>query len=109
MARKVACTRCGKAYLYGTKCVCQKEKEREYNQSRDINQTRFYSSVKWKKLRKLVGERDFYICQMCERPAGKSFHCDHIEPRAFGGDDTIENLQVLCKRCHSKKTLMENR
>jgi 5-methylcytosine-specific restriction protein A len=30
---------------------------------------------------------------------------DHITPRARGGTDDWGNLQALCHRCHSRKTL----
>lgn len=33
---------------------------------------------------------------------------DHIIPRSKGGTDIWENLQALCKSCHSKKTRREN-
>lgn len=32
---------------------------------------------------------------------------DHIVPKRLGGRDEIENLQALCKSCHSRKTMME--
>ncbi len=32
---------------------------------------------------------------------------DHIIPLKNGGTNDIENLQALCKRCHSKKTKVE--
>lgn len=35
-------------------------------------------------------------------PAG---HVDHITPRSAGGGDEWENLQGLCVRCHSRKTI----
>ncbi|WP_432760661.1 HNH endonuclease [Neisseria subflava] len=35
--------------------------------------------------------------------------CDHIVPLADGGEDDVENLQTLCKECHSKKSVSENR
>ena len=28
---------------------------------------------------------------------------DHIVPRAFGGKDTLDNLQPMCQYCNSKK------
>lgn len=31
------------------------------------------------------------------------FHVDHIIPRALGGADVEENLQLLCPRCNTKK------
>jgi 5-methylcytosine-specific restriction endonuclease McrA len=31
-------------------------------------------------------------------------HGDHIVPRALGGTDAKENIQVLCKKCHDIKS-----
>ena len=33
---------------------------------------------------------------------------DHVIELAAGGDNSIENLQVLCKDCHKKKTSAYN-
>jgi 5-methylcytosine-specific restriction endonuclease McrA len=33
---------------------------------------------------------------------------DHVIELASGGDNTIENLQVLCKACHKAKTAKYN-
>lgn len=32
---------------------------------------------------------------------------DHIKPLAVGGKNIIDNLQALCKKCHKKKTRIE--
>lgn len=56
-------------------------------------------------LRALVGARDHYTCRQCNRPAGTSYHADHIVPRAAGGADDMANMQVLCRSCHSRKTI----
>ena len=32
---------------------------------------------------------------------------DHIKSKAKGGTDDLENLQLLCKECHKKKTQEE--
>lgn len=39
-------------------------------------------------------------CSYCGGPAG---HIDHIEPLAFGGENSWENLAAACKSCNSKK------
>lgn len=43
------------------------------------------------------------FCEICHSPA---VDIHHIEPRGMGGDpigskDVIENLQALCRDCHS--------
>lgn len=38
-----------------------------------------------------------------------SWVCDHIIPRAEGGSDRLENLQVLCRQCSDKKTEEEKK
>lgn len=63
----------------------------------------------WRKLRRVALERDDYICQECHKPAGESAHVDHITPIAAGGERLdLDNLQTLCRSCHSVKTRREN-
>ena len=38
---------------------------------------------------------------------GKSCHCDHIIPRADGGSNDLDNLQLLCVTCHLEKCAEE--
>jgi 5-methylcytosine-specific restriction endonuclease McrA len=55
---------------------------------------------KW--LRAAVMERDGYRCVKCS--AAGPLAIDHIFPWSRGGEDTLDNLQVLCKPCNSKKS-----
>ena len=56
---------------------------------------------RWERLRRLVLARD-PICRICgQAPATE---VDHIVPKRRGGPDSMENLQGLCKPCHSRKT-----
>ena len=57
-----------------------------------------------------VYTRDKGICQMCgQEPFPKwAWELDHIEAHSKGGDDSMENLRVLCGRfsnnmCHIKR------
>ncbi len=44
------------------------------------------------------------ICAGCDdHYDAKVMHVDHDFPRAKGGQDNIENLQVLCSGCNSRK------
>lgn len=69
-----------------------------------------YSSPRWRKLRVKILERDGYRCCSCGG-VGR-FEVDHVKPtgpkevgEAFFNED---NLQTLCKSCHSQKTRREN-
>ncbi len=59
--------------------------------------------VKRVSLRKKVWARDGARCTQC-----KSHHAlelDHIRPKAFGGDDTLENLRLLCRSCNQRAAI----
>ena len=45
-------------------------------------------------------------CQACQSKIhpGQKWEIDHIIPLAIGGDNSPQNLQVLCKICHRFKT-----
>jgi 5-methylcytosine-specific restriction protein A len=57
-------------------------------------------TYRWRKLREIVIRRDQGICQSCGQE-GK--HVDHIIPRRLGGDDSMNNLQLLCEGCNLRK------
>jgi len=50
-----------------------------------------------------IGEQDIVRCEICGR-AGRvdhgNFDIHHIKPRSQGGGDNIENLVLLCRKCH---------
>lgn len=47
-----------------------------------------------------IFERDCYKCVICGRGKadGVELHIDHIKPKDFGGEATIENGQTLCSQ-----------
>lgn len=64
----------------------------------------------WEKLRVVILRRDAGLCQPC-KAAGRLTPgkiVDHIKPKAEGGDDDMDNLQVICKPCHTMKTAVES-
>ena len=48
-----------------------------------------------------VMERDAYRCQDCG--GWHDLAVDHIVPESMGGPTSLENLQVLCRSCNSRK------
>lgn len=54
-----------------------------------------------KKVRQAVMQRDGYQCQVCRDT--DDLCLDHIIPESKGGTKDINNLQVLCRSCNSKK------
>ena len=58
------------------------------------------SSSRWRKIREQVIRRDG-VCQQCG--SDERLSVDHIVPRTLGGNDSMNNLQVLCSSCNSRK------
>jgi hypothetical protein len=50
-----------------------------------------------------------YKCNVCKKDLEdlRDIDIDHILPLSFGGKNTIDNLQPLCKLCHKEKTKNE--
>ena len=63
----------------------------------------------WQRFRTLMAGRKVPICGKCgDALESKRMHLDHIVARERGGEDTEENTQWLCNRCHSAKTARED-
>lgn len=61
------------------------------------------------RLRRKVLARDSFACRWCgvvDR-SGRILEVDHITPLHLGGDNSMENLQALCRVCHSTKSKAE--
>lgn len=58
----------------------------------------------WQALRRLVFERDGYVCTYCGSDGnGASLHCDHVIPVSRGGSHHPDNLTTACQSCNSSK------
>jgi 5-methylcytosine-specific restriction protein A len=66
---------------------------------------RGYTS-QWTKIRDWYIRRE-PICEHCRENLAEEI--DHIIPLRHGGGHDIDNLQALCKRCHTKKTHQDMR
>lgn len=53
------------------------------------------------KIRAEVMIRDSIRCRHCG--SADDLCMDHIVPESLGGETTVENLQVLCRSCNSRK------
>ena len=75
---------------------------------RDSACKRGYDNGRWQAIRQQILARDHYLCRSCGEPVGSSGEVDHIVARRNGGSDDYDNLQTLCKTCHSRKTRAGN-
>jgi 5-methylcytosine-specific restriction endonuclease McrA len=53
--------------------------------------------------RTFLSTRQAGRCAICGFPLSVQMHVDHIIPRAKGGRNGINNLQLVCARCNIKK------
>jgi len=60
----------------------------------------------WKcpvRARRRVLARDGQQCRYCRLDVAGRLTLDHVQPRALGGTDTVENLVVACRKCNLRK------
>lgn len=50
-----------------------------------------------------IGRRDGFGCAHCGDPS-KDLCIDHVTPLIAGGTNDLDNLQLLCRPCNSKKS-----
>jgi len=55
---------------------------------------------KWRRIRAAFLKK-YSVCVVC---GNQAMEVDHIMPLEAGGTNDWDNLQALCKRCHSQKT-----
>ena len=82
------------------KILYEDKKLLNYQHSKYYKYLIYLSSDKWKEKRKLVLERENKLCQRCkERPADDIHHLNYDNLY----NETLEDLQALCKICHAKE------
>ena len=78
---------------------------------RDKRSTEFYRSRPWKRTRLAALARDNYLCRACmerDRVTAATV-VDHIKPLKLAWEKRLDldNLQSLCAKCHSIKTVQD--
>jgi len=58
--------------------------------------------------KKYVASQQNWRCKHCTKQLPAWFEVDHVKKLEYGGSNSIENLEALCRDCHGKKTAMEN-
>jgi len=94
----------------GTGNYCKehmKLKNKVYSKTRDDKETiTEYKTARWQRVRKIVLQRDNYLCQICKEKTAEMV--DHIvEVKDGGAFYELSNLQSLCNKCHALKTKQE--
>ena len=68
---------------------------------------RIHSTTRFRRLARAVKERASYKCEGCGKRG--RLQIDHVKPMSDGGEPfDMNNLQALCRDCHTCKTTMEN-
>lgn len=94
------CLKCDGKYR-----VSQKNRHKKYSQEkRDPKHVKFYNSKDWKMCRISVIMRDKGYCMTCGDIGANEV--DHIIPLKVNWSlrYDMDNLQLLCHRCHTRKT-----
>jgi len=58
--------------------------------------------------KKYVASQQGWRCKHCSVQLPAWFEVDHVIKLEYGGSNSIDNLEALCRDCHGKKTAMEN-
>lgn len=58
--------------------------------------------------KKYVASQQGWKCKHCTVQLPAWFEVDHVIKLEYGGSNSIDNLEALCRDCHGKKTAMEN-
>ena len=58
--------------------------------------------------KKFVAAQQNWHCKKCQKQLPAWFEVDHVMKLEYGGSNSIDNLEALCRDCHGRKTAMEN-
>ena len=94
-------------------------KRKHQIQTNEWIKNKLKTDPEWRKKRKISGsawkhnisakqvfdmlEKQKGECVYCKKDIRKCYQMDHIYPQSKGGPSTIDNLQLVCKKCNSSK------
>lgn len=81
--------------------------EHKWNGESEDKYIKFYHSKDWQQVRKIVLDRDHYLCQVCYRqglvtPANTVHHIKHLR-ECWEQRLNLNNLETICLECHNKE------
>ena len=59
--------------------------------------------IAFKQQESTVEQTASHKCVKCLGPLGSTWHADHIVPRSLGGEDSVDNIQIMCVGCNITK------
>jgi len=94
-----ACPNRATMHGYCAACFAKRPKVERPKDERPSPSARGYDE-KWRRIRAQFLKAHPHCCE-CGAPATEA---DHVVPLAQGGTNKWDNLQPMCKSCHSRKT-----
>lgn len=89
--------------------------EMNYNNNLTKQQSRILTSGRNSNKRSVSETKKKYVaanqnwkCKHCSKQLPAWFEVDHVMKLEYGGSNSIDNLEALCRDCHGKKTALEN-
>jgi hypothetical protein len=59
-----------------------------------------------KSIFQIIRERAQFQCEYCHYPellSSAPLSVDHLQPQSLGGDDSLDNLALACRRCNERR------
>ena len=68
-----------------------------------IIKNRTWSQIKWVRIEAIIEAKGYLACERCEKRMTAP-HAHHNVSRARGGENSFENMRLVCFDCHRQLT-----